>query len=78
VRLYREDGSNIELSRRQVIENGRQMVIVRSDGAELVDDLKPSHDIKLDSDLLLSGSLQQIGKMEWIMYKSHWSAFYNT
>lgn len=40
------------------------MIIVRSDGAELVDDLKPSHDIKSDSDLLLSGSLQQMGKRE--------------
>lgn len=54
------------------------MVIVGSNGAEIVDELKPSYYIKLDSNLLLSGSLQQIGEMEWIMYKSRWGAFYNT
>ncbi len=54
------------------------MVIVGSNGAELVDELKPSPDIKLDSNLLLSGSLQKIDEMEWIMYKPRWSAFYNT
>ena len=54
------------------------MVIVGSNGAELVDELKPSSDIKLDSNLLLSGSLQKIDEMEWIMYKPRWGAFYNT
>jgi isochorismate hydrolase len=32
----------------------------------------------LDSSLLLSDYLQQIGTMEWIMYKPRWGAFYNT
>jgi nicotinamidase-related amidase len=49
-----------------------------SDGAELMDDLKPSSSSRLKSDLLLSGSLQQIGTLEWIMYKPRWGAFYNT
>ena len=78
IRLYQQDGSNVDLCRKKTIENGKQMVIVGSNGAELVDELKPSSDIKLDSNLLLSGSLQQIGEMEWIMYKSRWGAFYNT
>ena len=34
--------------------------------------------IQLDSSLLLSDYLQQIGTMEWIMYKPRWGAFYNT
>ena len=78
IRLYREDGSNVDLCRKKIIENGKQMVIVGSNGAELVDELKPSSDIKLDSNLLLSGSLQKIDEMEWIMYKPRWGAFYNT
>jgi nicotinamidase-related amidase len=78
IRLYQQDGSNVDLSRKKTIENGKQMVIVGSNGTELVDELKPSSDIKLDSNLLLSGSLQHIGEMEWIMYKSRWGAFYNT
>jgi nicotinamidase-related amidase len=71
VRLYRADGSNVELCRRPAIENG-------SNGAELMDELKPSSEIRLNSSLLLSGQFQQIGHMEWIMYKPRWGAFYNT
>jgi nicotinamidase-related amidase len=54
------------------------VVIPGSDGAELMDELKPSPAIRLNSSLLLSGQLQQIGTMEWIMYKPRWGAFYNT
>ena len=78
IRLYRADGSNVDLCRKQAIENGKQVVIPGSKGAELMDELKPSSDFKLDSDSLLSGQFQQIGHMEWIMYKSRWGAFYNT
>jgi nicotinamidase-related amidase len=81
IRLYHADGSNVDLCRRQAIENGKQVVIHGSDGAELMDELKPSSSstIRLNSSLLLSGHhLQQIGTMEWIMYKPRWGAFYNT
>ncbi len=78
VRLYLSDGSNVDLCRRKDIENGKQIVVLGSDGADLLDELKPLSRIKLDSNLLLSGSLQQIGDMEWIMYKPRWGAFYNT
>jgi nicotinamidase-related amidase len=80
IRLYHADGSNVDLCRRQAIENGKQVVIPGSDGAELMDELKPSSSstIRLDSSLLLSGQLQQIGTMEWIMYKPRWGAFYDT
>ncbi|MDF2768285.1 MAG: hypothetical protein K0S91_1120 [Nitrososphaeraceae archaeon] len=56
------------------------MVIPGSDGAEFMDELKPSPStIRLDSSLLLlSSHLQQIGTMQWIMYKPRWGAFYNT
>ena len=43
-----------------------------------MDELKPSPNIKLNSSLLLSDRLQQIGPMEWIMYKPRWGVFYNT
>ena len=66
IRLYRVDGSNVDLCRRQAIENGKQVVIPGSDGAELMDELKPLPAIRLDSRLLLSNHLQQIGTMEWI------------
>jgi nicotinamidase-related amidase len=75
IRLYHADGSNVDLCRRRAIENGKQVVIPGSDGAELMDELKSSPAIRLDSSLLLSGHLQQIGTMEWIMYKPRWGAF---
>jgi nicotinamidase-related amidase len=79
IRLYCRDGSNVDLCRRHSIENGKQVVIPGSDGAEIMDELKPSStNIRLDPNLLLSGHLQQIGSMEWIMYKPRWGAFYNT
>ncbi|MBA3749579.1 MAG: cysteine hydrolase [Nitrosopumilus sp.] len=78
IRIYQSDGSNVDLCRKKDIENGKQMVISGSDGAEILDELKPTFNIKLNSNLLLSGQLQQIGFMEWIMYKPRWSAFYNT
>ncbi|MFZ0325704.1 MAG: isochorismatase family protein [Nitrososphaeraceae archaeon] len=74
VRLYSVDGSNVDLCRRQAIENGKQIVISGSDGAELMDELKPSSEVRLDSNLLLSGKLQKIRPMEWIMYKPRWLA----
>ena len=78
IRLYSADGSNADLCRRKIIEGGKRMAITESDGAELMDELKPSPAVRLNSNLLLSGNLQQIGPKEWIMYKSRWGAFYNT
>jgi nicotinamidase-related amidase len=78
IRLYHADGSNVDLCRRQAIENGKQVVIAGSNGAELMNELKPSRRVRLNSNLLLSGQLQQVGPMEWIIYKPRWGAFYNT
>ena len=78
IRLYHKDGSNVDLCRRHAIESGKRMIISESDGAELMDELKLSPDIRSNSELLLSGTLQQVGSMEWIMYKPRWGAYYNT
>lgn len=63
---------------RNAIEGGKQVVIAGSDGAEIMDELKPSDNIRLNSNLLLSGHTQQVGSMEWVIYKPRWGAFYNT
>jgi len=78
IRLYLRDGSNVELCRKQAIENGGQMVAPDSEGAELVQPIKPDASPRLDSDRLLSGNLQQIGRNEYVMYKPRWGAFYKT
>lgn len=78
IRLYHQDGSNVDLCRKELVKSGKQIVITGSRGAEIMDELKPAADITLDPSLLLSGRLQQIGHMEWIMYKPRWGAFYGT
>lgn len=78
VRLYEEDGSNVDRCRKESIESGAEIVKPGTDGAELVDELKPSTDVTLDADQLLRGELQNIGPKEWIAYKPRWSAFYRT
>lgn len=78
VRIYLPDGSNVDLCRHQEIEGGKQVAIIGSDGAELVDELKPSSQTQLDSESLLKGRFQSIGHNEWFMYKPRWGAFYQT
>jgi len=68
----------VDLCRKIAVENGKRIVISGSDGAELVEDLKSSSKVRLDSNLLLSRKLLLIGSREWIMYKPRWGAFYNT
>ena len=78
VRLYKEDGENFDRCRKRKIESGAKIVQPRTEGAELVDELKPSSDVSLDADELLSGEFQTISSHEWIRYKPRWSAFYRT
>jgi nicotinamidase-related amidase len=78
VRLYLPDGSNVDACRRRTIELGIRILVPESDGAELVEELKPARGIKLDSANLLEGKLQLISAKEWIMYKPRWGAFYRT
>jgi len=78
VRLYLPDGSNVDACRRSLIESGVQIVSPDSEGAELMADLKPSPEIRLNSAALLNGQVQPFGEHEWALYKSRWGAFYKT
>jgi nicotinamidase-related amidase len=80
IRIYNPDGSNVDLSRKRVVgELGKKLVIAGTQGAELVDALKPPNSkVRLDTELLLKGKLQQVATKEWIMYKPRWGAFYAT
>ena len=78
VRLYKPDGSNVDRCRKDRIESGAEIVRPGSDGAELVDALKPSEEVRLDAEELLRGEFQQVGPHEWLMYKPRWSAFFRT
>lgn len=78
VRLYRPDGSNVDLCRREAVQSGKKIVVPKTEGAELVNDLKPSKTIRLDPKFLLQGKVQQIGDQEFVVYKPRWGAFYRT
>lgn len=78
IRLYKQDGSNVDQCRRESIESGAEIVWPGTDGAELVEELKPSTDVYLNADQLLRGEFQEVDPQEWIMHKPRWSAFYRT
>ena len=83
IRIYNRDGLNVDLCRKRAIaELANKLVIAETQGAELVDELKPSSSssckVRLDTELLLKGKLQQVATKEWIMYKPRWGAFYAT
>jgi len=77
VRLYEADGSNVDRCRRAAVEADAEIVRPGTDGAELVDELKPSP-ARADAERLLDGEFQQVGQREWLSYKPRWGAFYRT
>jgi nicotinamidase-related amidase len=78
VRVYKDDGSNVDLCRRAEIEGGRRIVSPHTPGMELASELMTGQGQQLDATLLLSGALQVLGPFEWAMYKPRWGAFYQT
>lgn len=78
VRMYRPDGSNVDICRRKAVEDGLRILMPGSSGVDLVDEVKPSPDVRLHPDWLFAGSFQDIGPREWIFYKPRWGAFHNT
>ena len=74
---YQKDGGNVDLCRKEAVENGAEMLLEGSSGCELASDIFQNN-VNLDSKLLLSGKVQEISNQEVIIYKSRWGAFYNT
>ncbi len=78
VRLYLSDGSNADLCRRESIQKGNELVCPGSAGAELIQELLPAADTKLDCPHLLGGGIQTLGPGEVAIYKPRWGAFFGT
>lgn len=78
IRLYRPDGSNVDIFRRSAVEEGLRVLMPGTLGAELVDEIKPDAHVRLDADQLFEGRFQEIGPKEWVFYKPRWGAFHKT
>jgi nicotinamidase-related amidase len=78
VRLYRDDGTNVDLCRKEKIERGLRLVSPGSPGAELAEPLRPARYTRLDPECLLAGDLQTLDDREWALYKPRWDAFHQT
>jgi nicotinamidase-related amidase len=82
VRLYKSDGSNADLCRRELVEGGASIVKPGTEGAELAatlsPDMSPNAGTKLNAELLLTGTPQKLAEHDWALYKPRWGAFYQT
>ena len=78
VRLYRRDGSNVDICRRSVVEAGAEILAPGSSGSQLAPEIVERPSFELEADELLEGRLQQVGPGEVVIYKPRWGAFYET
>ncbi len=78
VRLYKPDGSNVDACRRQAVEEGLRILMPGTLGSELIDELNPNEDVRLDPELLFAGDFQEIAPSEYVHYRPRWGAFHNT
>lgn len=78
VRLYKEDGSNVDTCRKWHFQQGElRLVVPGTWGSELVAGTNPT-DAKLKPDVLLAGDFQELLSKEFVMYKPRFSAFHDT
>lgn len=78
LRLYRPDGSNAELCRREPLARGERFFLCGAEGRLVAPQLLPAHADAPNDECLLAGQLQVIGKSEYYCYKPRWGAFYGS
>jgi len=78
VRLYRENGSNVDPCRRWQFESGELRVVIPGTwGSQLVASTNPTG-AELDAEKLLAGEVQELTPLEFALYKPRFSAFHGT
>lgn len=78
VRLYRPDGSNVDACRRRAVEEGLRVLMPGTRGVELVDEVNPAPQTRLNGVDLMDGKPQRLADDEWALYRPRWGAFYRT
>jgi nicotinamidase-related amidase len=78
IRIYTPDARDADRCRRGSLLAGRRILLKGSPGRRPAGALLPAQDIRIDDDLLMSGSIQPIGPAEALIFKPRWGAFYRT
>jgi len=79
VRLYRGDGSNVDLCRRSAVEAGAKILAPGSSGSQLAPGIvEHPASFTPEASELLEGRAQEVGSTEVVMYKPRWGSFYET
>jgi nicotinamidase-related amidase len=78
VRLYRSDGSNVDLCRRAAVEAGAEILAPGSSGSQLAPGIVRRSEFALDASELLEGRPQEVGPEEVVIFKPRWGAFFET
>lgn len=78
IRLYRADGSNADLCRREMVESGVRVVSPETYGSTVVDALVDGASAEQKDGQLLEKGYTQLSNNDWIVYKPRWGAFYET
>ncbi len=78
LRLYRPDGSNVDLCRRSAVEEGMRILMPGTMGAELANELRDEQSPRSDPETLFNGEFQKFGPEEYLFYKPRWGAFHGT
>lgn len=70
VRIYKEDGSNVDICRRKSVEGGLKVLVPNSEGVELVKELKPN-ETRLDSEKLLNNAIRKLLSIIHILLRAY-------
>ena len=78
VRLYKSDGSNVDLCRRAAVEAGQGALAPGTPGSQIAPGLLADDSVYLEPEVLLAGGIQTLSPQEFVIYKPRWGAFYQT
>jgi nicotinamidase-related amidase len=78
VRIYRNDGQNVDVCRRTRVAAGFHALSPNTAGVRLAPSVADSAAFEFDCELLLERGQQEISRGEIVMYKPRWGAFYQT
>ncbi|MCA1009079.1 cysteine hydrolase [Rhodococcus hoagii] len=77
VRLYVPGSSDVDLPRRDLIEDGAEVAAPGTEGSQVAEGILPP-ECRLDAEWLLAGNAQHVGPSEILLFKPRWSAFHRT